>query len=723
MRLIITITTILLSFCLFAQPISTFIHVDQFGYLPTATKVAVLSNPQVGYNASNSYSFPAMMELRNANTDAVVFSAAPTMWNGGATHGQSGDQGYWFDFSSYTTPGTYYVYDAENDERSATFSIDEAVYEEVMKTAFRMFYYNRCNLAKEETYAGADWTDAVSFLNPLQDANCRFIDDPGNAALEKDLSGGWFDAGDYNKYVTFTYSTMHNLLWAYQENPDVFGDDWNIPESGNGIPDLIDEIKWELDWLLKMNNVDGSTQIKMGSQNYSENAASPPSNNTDQRFYGPTCTSASIAVASIFAHAAKVLADFPSLNTYANTLEDRAEMAWDYVLPFINNNTLETACDDGSIVAGDADWDVDVQRTAAVVAAIHLYNLTTTESYNTYVIDHAESTSPIVNDFWGVDEMELIDALLLYTTLTGADASLETTILNSVTTAVTNNWNGFFGFNDADLYRAFMPDWSYHWGSNLPKAQYAILNSLLVKYGIDSGNESDYTSKMEENLHYFHGVNPQGLVYLSNMYDFGGDRCVDEIYHGWFADGTDWDNAQTSLYGPAPGYVSGGANANFTVSSLSPPYNQPRQKSYLDFNDGFPNNSWEISEPAIYYQAGYVRLLANLAPESTAPLPVDLTYFKAEVNAQEEVVLKWETRNEINSDYFRIERSVDGRQFEALKEVAAHGNSTTLKQYTSLDPEPFIGTSYYRLKQFDLDGKNDAISRRNGKYYKRGNAP
>lgn len=54
----------------------------------------------------------------------------------------------------------------------------------------------------------------MNFMNPLQDANCRNIFDRDNAALERELSGGWFDAGDYNKYVTFASSSVHDLLWA-----------------------------------------------------------------------------------------------------------------------------------------------------------------------------------------------------------------------------------------------------------------------------------------------------------------------------------------------------------------------------------------------------------------------------------------------------------------------------------------------------------------------------
>ena len=362
----------LLSFLLLTCQIvcqSLFIQVDQFGYQPSAAKVAVLSNPMIGFNAGNSYSPAAQLELRNATTDAIVFQAAPTAWNGGATHAQSGDQGWWFDFSSFTTVGSYYVHDATNNESSAVFDIRSDIYDDVLMAAGRMYYYNRCGIAKSIANAGANWADATSFT---QDANTRYVHDKTNVALEKDLSGGWFDAGDYNKYVTFTHNTIHSLLWAYQENPGAFSDGWNIPESGNGIPDILDEIKWELDWLLKMTNADGSVHIKMGSQNHSENSNAPPSANFNTRYYGPTCTSASISVASVFAHAAKVFSGFDG--AYATLLEVNAEQAWTYVLPHLTGNTLETSCDNGEIVAGDADWDISEQRDNAVTAAVYLFD-------------------------------------------------------------------------------------------------------------------------------------------------------------------------------------------------------------------------------------------------------------------------------------------------------------------------------------------------------------
>lgn len=612
-----------------AQTVSNFIHVDQFGYLPNATKVAVLSDPQQGINAGESYNPAGDLELRDATNDQIVWTGTPQIWNGGATHSQSGDRGWWLDFTAINTPGSYYVYDANSGERSAVFDIGNEVYDQLMADAGRAFYYNRCNAPKAAPYADAPWVDGNNFLNPNQDADCIALSNPGDQSLRRDLSGGWFDAGDYNKYVSFAFSAVNPLLWAYVENPEAFTDNWNIPESGNGIPDLLDEIKWELDWLLKMTNPDGSVINKMGSISFNDNSAAPPSANTDDRYYGPTCSSASISASAMFAQAAEVYGNLSGFSSFVNDLETNAISTFTYWQTLANNNALELDCDDGTIKAGDADLPENTQWDFAVVAAVHLFALTGNNTYSDFVVaaDAAGRLEPLETGFWGGDKSQLNDALLYYTTLVGANASLSNEIINSITTAATNNWNGFFGLNTGDLYRGFMPDWSYFWGSNNIKSRYGSLNNSLVYYGINSAQEANYRDQSAALLHNFHGVNPLGLVYISGMEGRGADRGIKEIYHTWFYDGTIWDNSETSQYGPAPGFVSGGPNPTFTVGSISPPSNQPIQKSYKDWNTGwngsFNENSWEISEPAIYYQAAYIR---NLAAQMTNPLVLPVVY-------------------------------------------------------------------------------------------------
>ena len=276
----------------------------------------MISNPITGYNSGTSFTPGTTYQVRDWNTNAVVFTGSPVEWDGVTTQSQSGDKVWWFDFTSFTTQGEFYIYDVTNNVGSYKFTIYPCVYNNVLKQALRMFYYQRCGCAKTAACAGTGWADAACHAGSKQDLDCRLYNN-NNVSTSKNLSGGWHDAGDYNKYVNFTFSTLMDLLLAYKENPTVFGDDNNIPESGNGIPDILDEAKYELDWLLKMQQSNGSVLCVIGG-----GAASPPSADTAQRKYGPATTSASLTCSALFALASKQFLA-AGQTAYATTLKCR----------------------------------------------------------------------------------------------------------------------------------------------------------------------------------------------------------------------------------------------------------------------------------------------------------------------------------------------------------------------------------------------------------------
>src|SRR5690606_34122140 len=113
------------------------------------------------------------------------------------------------------------------------------VYRSVLKHAVRSYYYQRAGQEKLAEHAGADWADGPSHLGSGQDAETRSWLDKDNAETAKDLRGGWYDAGDANKYTAWTAGYVRSLLRAYEHNSSAFLDDYNIPESGNGIPDIL----------------------------------------------------------------------------------------------------------------------------------------------------------------------------------------------------------------------------------------------------------------------------------------------------------------------------------------------------------------------------------------------------------------------------------------------------------------------------------------------------
>ena len=461
-----------------------YIMVDQFGYRPEDTKVAVLIDPQTGFNAEDEYVPGGVLEVRRVDGE-TVFSGAPEAWQDGAVQETSGDRGWWFDFSEVSEPGNYYLYDVEKDARSYEFKVAEDVYNEVLKTATRMFFYNRANTAKEEPYADARWTDAESFVGPGQDTEARFVDAKDDASTALDLSGGWFDAGDYNKYVTFAQTPVHMLLTAYEQTSSAFTDDFNIPESGNGLPDLLDELLWEFDWLKKMQVEDGGVILKVGNIDY--NTVSPPSQDARPRYYAPVCSSSSVAAASMFAHGALVFGEFEELADYAADLQDRAGRAYDWYL----NNPRREDCDTGEIKAGDADLTLVQQDATQAVAAVYLYALTGEERYqealeNTYRTTRAFSDSDALR--WSMYNPDQGDALLYYTTLENADPELAQTILDAKLEQATTTSDELYGFQpDQDLYRAYLPETSYHWGSNFVRSALGNTNLDMLHYDLNAG--------------------------------------------------------------------------------------------------------------------------------------------------------------------------------------------------------------------------------------------
>jgi endoglucanase len=594
------------------------ILVDQFGYRPNDPKVAVIRDPEQGYDAGDRYIPGAAYQVRRSDNGSVAFEGRPVAWNRGIVEASSGDRGWWFDFSSVTAPGTYFIFDASNGARSATFSIDQKVYKDVLKAAMRMYFYQRSGFAKQPPYAGRCWQDTAAYSGPGQDSQAHDVTDRDNIAKVRDLSGGWFDAGDTNKYVTNAIRPVHQLLTAYQENPVAFGDDFDIPESGNFIPDLLDEVEWEINWLKKMQYPDGSAALKVGVIGFPK--ASPPSADRSPRFYVPRCSSATIAMAGMFAHAAHVYDGVPGLLAKAGDLQSRAIKAWQN---FQSITPKDTQCDNGEVRVPGADLPAEAQGKEAVVAAIYLYSLTGDTAYDDYIRAHYKELRPYHDIGWSRYDAEQGQALLFYTTLPRADSALRENILTDLRNDVRAG-NGVYGITPAnDLYRSYLHEAQYHWGSNEVRADYGNSNMEAALHGSPGDDRVVLTTRALDTLHYFHGVNPFAKVYLTNMYAYGATSSVNEVFHEWYLPNcnrlycikTRWDDAISSPCGPAPGYLPGGPVANIVGMgipvTLVPPAGQPPQKSYRETNRDYPDKAYVFNEPSIAYQAAYVQLLSK----------------------------------------------------------------------------------------------------------------
>lgn len=615
-----------------------FIVVDQFGYLPDAQKVAVIRDPQAGFDAADSYGPGATFEVVNDDTDAVVFSGPITEWNNGATDDNanlgSGDRAWWFDFSSVTAEGNYFIRDNEHQTIvSPVFAINDDVYDAVLKQAMRAFFYQRAGHAKQLPYAEAAWADGASHLGPLQDSQARLYTDPNNdAGTQKDLSGGWYDAGDYNKYTNWTADYVIGLLHAYLENPAAWTDDFNIPGSSNGIPDIIDEVEWGMDSLIRLQ--DGSDSGSGSVLSIVDlDHASPPSDADGQSLYGPASTSATLTTAAAFALGATVYAgidanDTGDDDTYAADLEARAIAAWDWA-DANPNVTFQNNDGTNNLGAGQQEVNDNGRLMKKLEAAVYLYELTGDADYKTFFENNYASAELIASTFANEFSESTIHFLLYYANLPGASPTVADNIESKFTSAMNGGtvWGAIN--NETNPYRA--PLLAYTWGSAGVKANKGSLFYEEILYNLLHAGQSvnDVKNVAARYIHYLHGVNPLGKVYLSNMGGYGAESSVDQFYHTWFAHGSAlWDSVSGSTHGPAPGFVVGGPNPSYDWDGCCPtscgsttnnnmcmrpipPYNQPAQKSYADFNESWPVNSWSVTENSNGYQIRYLRLLSK----------------------------------------------------------------------------------------------------------------
>ncbi len=602
--------------------------VDQFGYRPEGEKILVIRTPVTGFDAGTGSEPAASYDVIDLETGTVVFSGEPQFWRDGAVDAGSGDKVAYLDFSRVSEPGNYKIRSSDGAQETGPFRIAPDVYNEVFREAFRAFFYQRAGQAKQPPFADPRWADTASHLKHGQDPEARSFFAKGNKATARDLQGGWYDAGDFNKYTNWTADYCRTLLLSYSENTRAWrGDDFDIPESGNGVPDLLDEVKWGLDWLERMQNADGSVLSVMALD-----SASPPSKADGPSYYGPASTSATLSTAAAFAFAARVYGTtgLPGHAQYADDLTARAVDAWNWAeahpdVTFYNNDARDQS---QGLAAGQQEVDDKARMAKRLAAAVYLFAATGEEAYRDIAeqgiadaaVMHGASLTPY--------DLEAQDAIRFYATLDGISGGLEQKIRQAMRAGMVQD--ELWGTIEREDDPYFAPVVAMHWGSSNVKARTGNLFLDEIKTGVSPDELIMVRDVGARYLHYMHGVNPLGKVYLSNMGAFGAENSVDSFYHGWFADGSaKWDSVSESKYGPAPGFVVGGPNPSYTWDAccpascggpgskfsclgapLSPPYGQPPLKSYRDFNTSWPLNSWEITENSNGYQVSYLRLLA-----------------------------------------------------------------------------------------------------------------
>lgn len=395
---------------------------NQIGYRTNSLKTAVFDG------ASEERTF----DVVNADAGAVVYTGELSAESNCAFSGETNRTG---DFSAVTTSGSYYI-TYGNLEQSYTFQIADDVYHSALDDSVRMLYLQRCGSAVEDDTFGHK--ACHNTLATIYGTNEKI-----------DVSGGWHDAGDYGRYVVTGAKTVADLLYSYQTAPQLFQDDTGIPESGNVVPDILDEARYEIEWMLKMQDRSGGVHHKVTC------AAFPgyvmPEEETDELIVTPISTTATADFCGTMALAYEFYQEIDA--DFAKQCLNAGEKAWNFLAENLNL-IFKNPTD---IVTGEYGDNSD--RDERYWAAAQMWRATGEEKYLTAVESIGVQS--------GMDSANLGDyGNIAILTMDGIDKDSDVyrkaknAILRSADTYVADSAKNMFGFSVTQYYQG-------GWGSNM----------------------------------------------------------------------------------------------------------------------------------------------------------------------------------------------------------------------------------------------------------------
>lgn len=331
-----------------AVPTSS-IKVNQVGWLPEATKIAYVGNylGDMGVMPLDTGTVYTAT-IRNVNTGEAVYStqlvkaAESDYLNKGSAEDPfwitfSGEETWRFDFTSLQTPGTYRI-DVPGIGSSYEFQIGSNVYAGAYYDCMRSLWYQRSGISMTNPAVSGIWTregDLQQNTNTAFYHNSIYDKSPALYAGEEiggygDFTGGWYDAADYDKYTKSGADAVNYILTMFEIKPDRFTDSQlNLPESSNGIPDVLDEAKWELDWIAKMVSSNGAAFNKCTYETWPDGM---PNEQHTKMWVTLKTTRDTAAACAVLAKAARIYESYdPST---AALYSNKALLAWQCLTNF-----------------------------------------------------------------------------------------------------------------------------------------------------------------------------------------------------------------------------------------------------------------------------------------------------------------------------------------------------------------------------------------------------
>jgi endoglucanase len=522
---------------------------NQVGFKPNSEKRAFISDSEV-----------KTFKIINTSTNEVVYKgeiSTPKYWEYSVTKVGIAD------FSNLNKPGKYSIV-VGNSSKAMT--IDNTVYDSLGTKSLEAFYLMRASETITEKYAGI-------YARPLGHPD-NIVLIHSSAATEKrpegfkiSSPGGWYDAGDYNKYIVNSGITVHTLLQLYELFPEYCNTlKLKIPENTNQVPDLLDEIYVNLSWMLTMQDPnDGGVYHKLTSK-YFCGMVMPQDDKLD-RYVVMKSTAATLDFAAVMAKASRIFSkyekQYPNL---ANSCLTASKNAWNWAqknpnVLYIQPKDISTGEYGDKNIADEKYW-----------AAIELYLSTKNDEYlNNLPID-----LKIATPTWSQ-----VEALGAFSLVSSTDKITDSKIkdkIESIKQNVLKTANQLYQTHEASAFKISMN--SFSWGSNSDLANQGIL--LIHAYKI-SGDKK-YLKAAEDCIHYILGSNPLNMCFVTGF----GDNSPKHIHHR--------PSSADKIDAPFPGLLVGGPTTAARSDCGEDKYKSSFPAlSYLDMECSYSTNEIAIN--------------------------------------------------------------------------------------------------------------------------------
>ncbi len=534
-------------------------------------EVSDINTNQVGFLPSARKTFVARCETEGNNNFEIIDESGNVVYTG-SMDGQleakaAGEKVYRGDFSDFKTIGTYKIRVA--DHESFPFVIGDEVYNDILKDSVIFLYSQRCGCEIDKNIVGA-----------FAHKECH----TGDAVVygtdeHKTVKGGWHDAGDYGRYVVPGAVTVADLFLTYDDNKELwdseFGDNVGIPESGNGIPDILDEAKYELEFMLQMQ--DGSTGgVYHKISGYEFPGFVMPDAEKEQMVLAPISSAATADFAAVMARASVIYKSVDS--RFASDCLDAAKRAWTALESMPVGQGYHNPDD---ILTGEYPDMRDVDER--YWAAIELYKVTGDKKYEDYF---SKDLDQYVMHGFGWAQVSSYGNIAY---LSMDSKKQNQNYVNKIKDDILRNADEIFQKVQSDGYRCDLGE-DYVWGSNMLVVNNA--RQLLLAYSIN--NDINYKNAAYDQLSYILGQNATSYCFVTGY----GSLSPENAHH----------RPSMATGEVLPGMLVGGPDKNledpFAKATLA---GLPMAKCYADSDQSYSTN-----EVTIYWNSPFIYLISNI---------------------------------------------------------------------------------------------------------------